>query len=218
MLPIKSKLRILALHGYMQSDVIFSAKLGSLRKGFKKEIDFTFIRAPHKVPSNNESEKNADENEYGWWFNTEDHVFKATVPSELCVGFDDSIALIEMIFSEQGPFDGILGFSQGAAFVSILCAMMKRKILQIEFNFAIMISGFKSLCAPHAKYYDEKIDVSSLHIYGENDQVIPTVMAEQVSCLFPNKKEIKHEGGHYVPSKKDIYRDFIMEMLANKNL
>lgn len=37
-----------------------------------------------------------------------------------------------------------------------------------------MISGFKSLCAPHAKYYDEKIDVSSLHIYGENDQVIPT--------------------------------------------
>lgn len=44
----------------MQSDIIFSAKLGSLRKGFKKEIDFTFIRAPHKVPSNNE--ENADEN------------------------------------------------------------------------------------------------------------------------------------------------------------
>lgn len=44
----------------MQSDVIFSAKLGSLRKGFKKEIDFTFIRAPHKVPSNNE--ENADKN------------------------------------------------------------------------------------------------------------------------------------------------------------
>lgn len=47
----------------MQSDVIFSAKLGSLRKGFKKEIDFTFIRAPHKVPSNNEvREENPDEN------------------------------------------------------------------------------------------------------------------------------------------------------------
>ncbi|XP_070159985.1 esterase OVCA2 [Polyergus mexicanus] len=212
----ESKLRILALHGYMQSEVIFSAKLGSLRKGFKKEIDFTFIRAPHKVSSNNE--ENADENGYGWWFNTENHVFKATVPSELCVGFDESIALIEKIFTEQGPFDGILGFSQGAAFVSILCAMMERKILQIEFNFAIMISGFKSLCEPHAKYYDEKINVPSLHIYGENDQVIPIAMTEHISRLFPNKKEIRHEGGHYVPSKKDIYRDFIMEMLANKNL
>jgi len=37
-----------------------------------------------------------------------------------------------------------------------------------------MISGFKSLCAPHAEYYDEKIDIPSLHIYGTNDQVIPT--------------------------------------------
>lgn len=39
-----------------------------------------------------------------------------------------------------------------------------------------MISGFKSLCAPHTKYYDEEIDMPSLHIYGENDQVIPTGM------------------------------------------
>ncbi|KAG5317621.1 OVCA2 Esterase, partial [Pseudoatta argentina] len=220
MLATKSKLRILTLHGYMQSDVIFSAKLGSLRKGFKKEIDFTFIRAPHKVPSQNKTgQEDTDENGYGWWFNTEDHVFKATVPSNLCVGFKDSVAVIEKVLSEQGPFDGILGFSQGAAFVSILCAMKKKKILQIKFDFVIMISGFKSLCAPHAKYYDEEIDMPSLHIYGENDQVIPTVMAEQISCLFSNKKELRHKGGHYVPSKKDIYRDFVMEMLSKyKNL
>nr|XP_012227110.1 PREDICTED: UPF0483 protein AGAP003155 isoform X1 [Linepithema humile]XP_012227111.1 PREDICTED: UPF0483 protein AGAP003155 isoform X1 [Linepithema humile]XP_012227112.1 PREDICTED: UPF0483 protein AGAP003155 isoform X1 [Linepithema humile] len=218
MLTTKPRLRILALHGYRQSDVIFSAKLGSLRKGFKKEIDFTFLRAPHKIPSRNEVSEDVDENGYGWWFNTEDRVFKATEPSELCVGFDDSVTLIEKTFSEQGPFDGILGFSQGAAFVNILCAMKKKKKLQIEFNFAIAISGFKSLCAPHAIYYDEEIDIPSLHIYGENDQIIPTVMAEQVSGLFTNKKEIRHEGGHYIPSKKDIYKSFIMEMLANKNL
>nr|XP_012227113.1 PREDICTED: UPF0483 protein CG5412 isoform X2 [Linepithema humile] len=199
MLTTKPRLRILALHGYRQSDVIFSAKLGSLRKGFKKEIDFTFLRAPHKIPSRNEVSEDVDENGYGWWFNTEDRVFKATEP-------------------KQGPFDGILGFSQGAAFVNILCAMKKKKKLQIEFNFAIAISGFKSLCAPHAIYYDEEIDIPSLHIYGENDQIIPTVMAEQVSGLFTNKKEIRHEGGHYIPSKKDIYKSFIMEMLANKNL
>ena len=45
----------------MQSDVIFNAKLGSLRKGFKKEIDFTFIRAPHKVPPQNKTDQE-DEN------------------------------------------------------------------------------------------------------------------------------------------------------------
>ncbi|XP_032681807.1 esterase OVCA2 [Odontomachus brunneus] len=205
-----TKLRILALHGYVQSDVIFSAKLGSLRKGFKKEIDFIFIKAPHEVPS-------TDGNGYGWWFNTKDHYFKATDPSVLCVGFTDSINLVKKTFLEQGPFDGILGFSQGAAFVSILCAMKKQQLLEIDFDFVIIISGFKSLCAPHSIYYNEEIDIPSLHIYGENDQVIPTEMTKQISRLFTNKEEIHHEGGHYIPSKKDIYRDFIMKMLANKN-
>lgn len=44
------------------------------------------------------------------------------------------------------------------------------------------------------------------------------VMAEQISNLFTNKTEIRHEGGHYIPSRKDNYKDFIMEMLANKTL
>jgi len=56
-------------------------------------------------------------------------------------------------------------------------------VLQIEFNFAIMISGFSSLCAPHAIYYDEEIDIPSLHIYGETDQVIPTGIESQYSLL-----------------------------------
>lgn len=71
---------------------------------------------------------------YGWWFNTEEHYFKATEPSDLCVGFIDSINLVKKIFLEKGPFDGILGFSQGAAFVSILCAMKKKQCKFIKQN------------------------------------------------------------------------------------
>lgn len=52
-------------------------------------------------------------------------------------------------------------------------------VIEIEFNFAIVISGFNSLCAPHAIYYDEEIDIPSLHIYGENDQVIPIGIRSQ---------------------------------------
>lgn len=47
-------------------------------------------------------------------------------------------------------------------------------VLQIKFEFAIIISGFKSLCTPHGIYYDGKISIPSLHIYGKTDQVIPT--------------------------------------------
>lgn len=218
-MSISDKLRILAIHGYAQSESVFKGKLGSLRKGFKKEIDFTFITAPHKVPMEiNFADRGGDLDAegYGWWFNTEDHYFRAIEPSNLCVGFEDSLTLVEKTFREKGPFDGILGFSQGAAFATILCAMQQKKLLQINFEFAIIISGFKSLCAPHAVYYDEQINIPSLHIYGLSDQVIPREVTEELCELFTNKKILTHEGGHYIPGKKEIYKEFVAEMLAKK--
>ncbi|XP_043250911.1 esterase CG5412 isoform X2 [Colletes gigas] len=216
MTVVPHKLRILAIHGYAQSDVIFKTKLGSLRKGFKKDVEFVFLNAPHRVSM--KSNFGSDKIEgYAWWFNTEDHIFKATTPSNLSVGFEDSLTLIEKTFKESGPFDGILGFSQGASFVTILCSMQQKKLLRIKFDFAIIISGFKSLCVPHATYYDEKISIPALIIYGESDKIIPPEMVQEVGKLFINETVLKHEGGHYIPSKKEFYKDFIMAMVLNKN-
>lgn len=76
---------------------------------------------------------------FGWWFNTEDKVFKAIEPSNLSVGFEDSILLVEKTFRELGPFDGVIGFSQGASFVSILCAMQQKKSEKIFFFYSKFI-------------------------------------------------------------------------------
>jgi hypothetical protein len=51
------RLQILAIHGYRQLDKAFSGKLDSLRKSFKREIDFTFARAPHLVPPREQTPK-----------------------------------------------------------------------------------------------------------------------------------------------------------------
>jgi hypothetical protein len=52
-------------------------------------------------------------------------MFDSKKPSDVCLGFEKSLALIEETFEKQGPFDGLLGFSQGAAFVGILCGMQE---------------------------------------------------------------------------------------------
>lgn len=39
--------------------MIFRSKLGSLRKSFKKDIEFVFINAPHEVPPDEAGEENA---------------------------------------------------------------------------------------------------------------------------------------------------------------
>ena len=37
-------------------------------------------------------------------------------------GADVSLALVERIWMESGPFDGIMGFSQGAMLAGVVCA------------------------------------------------------------------------------------------------
>lgn len=113
------------------------------------------------------------ENVYGWWFSTSNRIFHI-IKSDTLVGFEESLDSIARVFKDDGPFDGILGFSQGASFASILCSMQQENLLPFKFDFAIFISGFKSLCSPHNKYYSAILDIPSLHIYGTNDKIIPT--------------------------------------------
>ena len=44
-----SKLRILCLHGFLQSGEVFWSRIGSLRKGLKSRAEFIVVDAPHKI-------------------------------------------------------------------------------------------------------------------------------------------------------------------------
>lgn len=130
----QEKLKILAIHGYRQNGDTFRAKTGSFRKLVHKFAQFTYITAPHKVipveSLDNIDDVNiqqADDTEqYGWWFNRDDRTFRGIRKGGPAIGFEDSVRLIEETFEEHGPFDGLLGFSQGACFVGLLCDLQHR--------------------------------------------------------------------------------------------
>lgn len=64
--------------------------------------------------------------QYGWFFNREDCTFRGIRDGGPAIGFDQTVQFIEEIFEKEGPFDGILGFSQGACLVGLLCCMQQR--------------------------------------------------------------------------------------------
>ncbi|KAK5978768.1 IRS-type PTB domain-containing protein [Trichostrongylus colubriformis] len=121
MASTRNRLRILCLHGYRQNDVLFREKTGSLRKQFKKYADFEFISAP-LVP-NVESEERGDVR--GWWFSRENDQFSSRDVCSIATGFEKSVSLVCEYVYANGPFDGILGFSQGASMAHLLLAMEK---------------------------------------------------------------------------------------------
>ncbi|XP_066142044.1 esterase AGAP003155 [Euwallacea fornicatus] len=222
------KLNILCLHGYRQNAEVFKEKTGSFRKIVHKWAKFNYVTAPHKVvlvddihaledPNIGQSK---DEEQYGWFFNRDDRTYRGIRQGGPAIGFEESVQFIEQIFEKEGPFDGVLAFSQGACFLGLLCDLQQRGLTQhINFNFAIMAGGFKSQSFPHLKYYMDEIDLPSLHIFGETDKVIPTEMSEALSQCFENPKVVRHPGGHYLAAsalQKHDYQSFFKLQLLRK--
>ena len=42
-----------------------------------------------------------------------------------------------------------------------------------QFDFVILVAGFKSRQKPHENLYTKKFTVPSLHVFGDSDKVIP---------------------------------------------
>ncbi|KAK3859262.1 hypothetical protein Pcinc_034616 [Petrolisthes cinctipes] len=166
-------LRILCLHGYRQTGTTFREKTGAFRKQLKKHAEFVFMTSPIQVPSNDkvkEEEGGGGGEGAGWWFSQPNNSFRAQEVSQCVKGYQECLDAIEEFARESGPFDGILGFSQGAAMLGLLCGLQQQGKLSFSFKFAIFASSFKSRSLPHQSLYSETITLPTLHIYGETDQ------------------------------------------------
>uniref|UniRef100_A0A1I7WSK9 FSH1 domain-containing protein n=1 Tax=Heterorhabditis bacteriophora TaxID=37862 RepID=A0A1I7WSK9_HETBA len=114
------QLRILCLHGYRQNDSMFREKLGGLRKQFKKIAHFEFINAP-LIPNVSVTEDRGAGR--GWWFSKQENVFSSRDVTNIATGFEESVKTICQYIDKNGPFDGVLGFSQGASMAHLILAM-----------------------------------------------------------------------------------------------
>ncbi|CAB4315769.1 unnamed protein product [Prunus armeniaca] len=142
-------------------------------------------------------------------------------------GFEESLAYIKTVYAQEGPFDGLLGFSQGAAMAAALvCAQQtQRRLLQtgeMEFGFVILCSGFGLMKLIEAE--EEKIQMlkcPSLHIFGSDhgkDRQIANQASRKLASLFDEgcSVTIEHDSGHIIPTRPpyiDQVKDFLGRFL-----
>ncbi|KAJ0976430.1 hypothetical protein J5N97_018395 [Dioscorea zingiberensis] len=235
------KLRILCLHGFRQNASTFKGRTFSLAKKLKSVVEFTFIDAPHVLPfiygehpskakqcSSEQpppqgnckkrfawlvSSKSNHTEELGW--RMADEPFDPLQYQQQTDGFEESYSYIRQVLSQSGPFDGILGFSQGAAMAALLCEKQQRSHSLHDFRFAILCSGFSAF--PY-KMINRSIKCPSLHIYGhkqgQDRQIAPHVSSE-LADLFDQECSmvIEHDYGHIIPTQQP-YIDQVKEFLA----
>mmetsp|Transcript_7592 Transcript_7592/g.13240 ORF Transcript_7592/g.13240 Transcript_7592/m.13240 type:complete len:238 (-) Transcript_7592:20-733(-) len=214
----RKTLRILCLHGYSQNATSFRMKTGSFRGGLKKIASLDYIDAPLKVEiveSKNDEKtdesKNIkiDDDPRTWWkFNNDGTIYYE---------YQDSIKLVENYVEKNGPFDGIFGFSQGAAFGALLCALSKTNKVFEQFKFAILVSGFKprahDLQKPYFSNEADLFETPSFHMIGEADTIIRPKKSLELAERFVKPTIYKHSGGHFVDGNRQTTIPAVKEFL-----
>ncbi|XP_047307022.1 uncharacterized hydrolase C22A12.06c-like [Impatiens glandulifera] len=193
-IEIKRKPRILCLHGFRTSGEILKTQI--LRRWPESVIDkmdLVFPDAPYPSQGKSEVEGIFDPPYYEWFqFNKEFTDY---------TNFEECLAYIEDYMVNHGPFDGLLGFSQGAILSAALPGLQAKgmALTKVEkMKFLIIIGGAKLLNASIADVaYSSPIQCPSLHFLGEKDFLKPhgTVLLE--SCIDPVL--IHHPKGHTIP-------------------
>ncbi|KAJ3681331.1 hypothetical protein LUZ60_015820 [Juncus effusus] len=232
------KLRILCLHGFRQNASSFKGRTFSLAKKLKNLAELFFIDAPHELPfihvpnSNSISPPNQFSiNKFAWLvsphYNSSNNITKDWVVSNVpfdplqfmdqTEGFEKSCEHLDEIILQKGPFDGILGFSQGAAMAALY--LNNKQIFNkdiLGFKFGIFCSGYR---APLLGLDSDPIRLPSLHCFGngegEKDRQIDRSNSVGLCEMFDESLRvlIEHDLGHIIPTRSP-YIDGIKDFLA----
>jgi predicted esterase len=195
------KLRILCLHGYRGNARALHVQMRPFTQGSESLAEFVFVDAPSLARGS-----------FGWWHavSNDGDSKPAGVgqPTMRYEGWSETKAWLVSLFQQSAPFDGVFGFSQGAALTSLLVGLRNpcEAESRISFDFAMMVGGFASRDGCHANLYQRKseYDLPSVHIIGASDFVVPSSDSDRLASLFREPLILRHSGGHVVPCDPQV--------------
>ncbi|CUS15434.1 unnamed protein product [Tuber aestivum] len=211
---MRKPLKLLFLHGYTQSGPLFSAKTKALEKVLLKSLPpqsaLYYPTAPHPLslsdlPGNPSPDAPTPIENYAWW--------RRNDATGEYVGIDETWTFLSNYLDTNGPFDGVIGFSQGAALAAMLLSLLERNpnrkkpesftATHPPFNFGVCYSGFRAT-ENFDYFYEPKIETPVLHVLGSLDTVVDEERSLKLSraCVGGDERRVYHPGGHYLPAGK----------------
>lgn len=215
--------RILVLHGFAQNPEEVASKSRQIQACLS-EAAFVFPSAAIELVSFDgdiEDRKRPTKESparFSWNYPDEDmssNLFNLKV----------TLARLIPILEQDGPFDGIMGFSQGAAVASAVTSLLEKRTIRInhpELKFAILFCGARPASTEFNSIYED-IRTPSLHLVGKMDVMVPLDRSLQLAASFAQATIAFHPGNHFIPQGCQFTRmvvDFIRShtLVATCNL
>jgi len=205
-------LEILCLHGYHGSADTLRHQAAPLFDELGSIAEFVFVDAPSLAAG-----------DYGWWHAVDAERDSADDPGvdgthRHYKGWTRTRDAIVAVFASRGPFDGIFGFSQGAALAGLLVGLHAPGQPTVErplcFDFAVMVGGFSANDPELAQLYmrADSYNLPSLHIFGRADRIVSMADSRVLAARFARPDLVEHAGGHVIPSDRSV-RDRVRAFL-----
>ncbi|KAJ3249063.1 hypothetical protein HDU77_007900 [Chytriomyces hyalinus] len=235
--------RILMLQGYAQNEAVFRKRTAILRKDMQAiGVELVYCAAPHLAPlpeqdQISEAERlkkhqllKQEEILTGWWV--------ANAERTAYHGYKETIHMLKRFWIEKGPFDGIIGFSQGAALAPLLVTELAFAQTTNDSNiytlpkFMLLFSGFVPIAVtsladapvPEGEaaansgvldhWTEGRIPIPSMHVIGAGDAWVLPRDSHALAARFVESSSVvvEHDGGHYIPTSSEMrlrFKEFV---------
>ncbi|XP_031120166.1 dihydrofolate reductase-like [Ipomoea triloba] len=188
------KPRFLCLHGFRTSaEILKKQVVGKWNPAVVEKLDLVFLDAPFPCQGKSDVEGLFDPPYYEWFqFNKDLTEYQ---------NFDECVEYIEDYMIKHGPFDGLLGFSQGAILSGALPGLQEKgvalkKVPKIKY--LIIIGGAIVKDKEVAEMaYASPVSCPSVHFIGKEDFLREPGLHLIESCVDP--LVIHHPKGHTIP-------------------
>lgn len=224
------RLKIICLHGFTSNGAVHAHQLRRLTK-LLPEYEFLFPDGPHEVDITSQMELTQPENKAwteivngmsssghrAWYFAREDSVNEGE--GEF-VGLRTGLEVIGNSLKENAPVHAIMGFSQGAGLVGMLCALLQRGQAEHPLRkympsslaaplASVAFSGFKARFSQYDSIYVNGIDIPMLHVTGAGDSLVRHERSQALIQLCSKAKILEHDGGHNIPKSNDDLTEIV---------
>lgn len=223
----RQRRKVLVLHGNRQTGDLLLGRMSSLKRKANNRLNIEFVApdAPFlweagDVNGNKSArDENTDDNPLRTWWHRRGDEYS---------GLEQSLDLIQTIWGDEGDFDGIIGFSQGARLAHLITLLHKAHAAATfpGLRFIIFASGYGDVPLPTnfppvGTNLDElacaKIKVASLHVMGLSDRLVTAESSRALLVSYDNPLVFEHEGGHHIPMQAgavDTYLSFMESALC----
>ena len=225
-----SPLKVLCLHGGGANNKVMEYQTRDMRRLLGGKAEFHFAQGTHKWPEHKNDPAVValfgDGPYFGWMDAVIDPDKNATTEMPWGKAMrDDSVWITYKYRDEalqtlcdkidtEGPFDVIMGFSQGSIVITMLTALYLKKHGKCPWKYNVQFAGFPVRDSGfRAEYMQEKLSHPTLLVYGRADPFFEWGITMQKQFEAP--LILEHGENHRIPKDQGVIKRICEEMLLH---